>query len=162
MGKHRKLPDIAQLERENEVMKLRAGGMNWTAIAQRVGYKDHTGAIAAYRRAMNRFQEVPREEARATELDRIDRLQLAAWPAAMRGDLDAIRTALKCIHERCKITGIYEATKHEIDITTWDGGDSIDRAVRDLANLLAANAQNSAGESPMDRETSEAESTTTE
>lgn len=162
MGKHRKLPSKEQLDRENTVFKLRAAGMNWTMIGEQVGYADHTGAIAAYRRAMQRYQEPARDEARTAEIDRIDRLQMAAWQKAMKGDLDAIRTVLKCIDARCRIMGIYEAVKIDQTITLWEGGDTIDKAIKELTELLSANDNNSQGAITMGEDTSSSEPTTTD
>lgn len=114
-----------------------------------MGYADASGAYLAYKRAIQRTMQQPADELRTAELDRLDRLQLAAWPNAMRGDNKSILTIVRLMERRAKLLGLDMPLKIEQDVTTWDGGDSIDRAVRDLAALLTANNAIGTGESAM-------------
>ena len=43
------------------------------------------------------------------ELDRLDALQLAYWPAAVNGDHNAANIVLKCIARRCTLLGFDRA-----------------------------------------------------
>jgi AraC-like DNA-binding protein len=149
------------IDKEIKVLELRRAGLTWTRIAEEVGYADHTGAYAAYKRAIKRTQQQPADELRAQELDRVDRLQLAIWPNAMKGDTRAILTIVRLMERRAKLTGLDMPIKIEQDITTWDGGDSIDRAVRDLAALLTSHDATGTGESAMAEHISESEPITT-
>jgi hypothetical protein len=149
------------IDKEIKVLELRRAGLTWTRIAEEVGYADHTGAYAAYKRAIKRTQQQPADELRAQELDRVDRLQLAIWPNAMKGDTRAILTIVRLMERRAKLTGLDMPIKIEQDITTWDGGDSIDRAVRDLAALLTSHDATSTGESAMAEHIGESEPITT-
>jgi hypothetical protein len=150
------------IDKEIKVLELRRAGLTWTRIAEEVGYADHTGAYAAYKRAIKRTQQQPADELRTQELDRIDRLQLAIWPNAMKGDTRAILTIIRLMERRAKLTGLDMPIKIEQDITTWDGGDSIDRAVRDLAALLTSHDAISTGESAMAEHIGESEPVTAE
>jgi hypothetical protein len=80
----------------------------------------------------------------------------------MGGDNSAIATVLRIMERRAKLLGLDMPVKIAQDVTVWDGGDSIDRAVRELAELLRENSADSAVESPMAGDTGEIESATTD
>ena len=155
------VPSPNLVDKEIRVLELRRMGFTWQRIAEQVGYADHTGAYAAYKRAIKRTMQQPADELREQELDRIDRLQLAAWPRAMEGDSRAILTIVRLMERRAKLIGLDKPIKIEQEITTWDGNDTIDRAVRELAALLTANNEVGTSESAMAELISETESVAT-
>lgn len=155
------VPSPELVDREVRVLELRRMGFTWARIAEQVGYADHTGAYAAYKRAIKRTQQQPADELREQELDRIDRLQLALWPNAMKGNAQAVTTIIRLMERRARLLGLDMPVKIEQDITTWNGDESIDRAVRDLAALLRTNATTSASESAMAGSTSTTNAITT-
>lgn len=155
------IPSPELVDKEIKVLELRRVGLTWVRIAEEVGYADHTGAYAAYKRAIKRTMQQPADELREQELDRLDRLQVAVWPAAMKGDTRAVATIIKLMERRAKLTGLDMPIKIEQDVTTWTGGESIDRAVRDLAALLTANDAIGSGESAMAEHLSTTESVAT-
>ena len=67
-----KLPEPAQLDTENKVMDLRRQGFSWRNIAEQTGFANHSGAMKAYRRAMERYQKEPREDLQRIEGERLD------------------------------------------------------------------------------------------
>jgi hypothetical protein len=141
------VPAPELVDKEVKVLELRRAGLTWQRIAEETGYADHTGAYAAYKRAIKRTQQQPADELREQELDRVDRLQLALWPNAMKGDTRAVLTIVRLMERRAKLLGLDMPIKIEQEVTTWNGDDTIDRAVRDLAALLTANNADSASES---------------
>ena len=143
------VPSPELVDKEIKVLELRRAGLTWQRIAEEVGYADHTGAYAAYKRAIKRTMQQPADELRDAELDRIDRLQLAAWPKAMKGDERSILVIVRLMERRAKLLGLDAPTRIQQDVTTWTGDESIDRAVKDLAALLTANDAISAVESAM-------------
>lgn len=155
------VPSPELVDKEVKVLELRRVGLTWVRIAEEVGYADHTGAYAAYKRAIKRTMQQPADELREQELDRIDRLQVAVWPAAMKGDTRAVLTIVRLMERRAKLTGLDMPIKIEQDVTTWTGGDSIDRAVRDLAALLTSHDATGTGESAMAEYISESQPVTT-
>ena len=155
------IPSPELVDKEIKVLELRRVGLTWVRIAEEVGYADHTGAYAAYKRAIKRTMQQPADELREQELDRIDRLQVAVWPAAMKGDTRAVLTIVRLMERRAKLTGLDMPIKIEQDVTTWTGGDTIDRAVRDLAALLTRNDATGTGESAMAEHISETQPVTT-
>ncbi len=50
---------------------------------------------------------------RATEVARLDALQAAVWPAAMAGDVEAVRQVAALIEKRARLLGLYPAGRHE-------------------------------------------------
>ena len=141
------VPSPELVDKEVKVLELRRAGLTWQRIAEETGYADHTGAYAAYKRAIKRTMQQPADELREAELDRIDRLQLALWPKAMKGDNASVNTIVRLMERRARLLGLDTPIKIQQDITTWTGDESIDRAVRDLAALLTANDENSSGAS---------------
>ena len=141
------VPSPELVDKEVKVLELRRAGLTWQRIAEETGYADHTGAYAAYKRAIKRTMQQPADELREAELDRIDRLQLALWPKAMKGDNASINTIVRLMERRARLLGLDTPIKIQQDITTWTGDESIDRAVRDLAALLTTNDENSSGAS---------------
>lgn len=157
MPNHNAVPEPKQIDRELKVLELRRAGLTWQRIAEEVGYKDHSGAYMAYKRAMKRTLQQPANELREQELDRLDRLQLAAWPQAMKGHINSIAVIIRLMERRARLLGLDTPIKIEQEITTWEGGDSIDKAVRDLANLLRTNAEIGSGEGALAGDTSTSE-----
>jgi hypothetical protein len=161
VSQNSKIPDPVLVDREIKVMELRRAGLTFDRIAEQTGYADPTGAYAAYKRAIKRTMQQPADELRTQELDTINRLQLAAWPNALKGDTKAILTIVRLMERRAKLLGLDMPIKIEQEVITWNGDDTIDRAVRDLAALLTANNADSASEGAMAVIISEAEPVTT-
>ena len=155
------VPSPELVDKEIRVLELRRVGLTWQRIAEEVGYADHTGAYAAYKRAIKRTMQQPADELREQEVDRLDRLQVAVWPSAMKGDTRAILTIIRLMERRAKLLGLDKPIKIEQEITTWDGNDTIDRAVRELAALLTADNATGSGESSMAELVSESKSVAT-
>ena len=135
MPNHKAVPEPQQIDKEIKVLELRRAGLTWQRIAEETGYADHTGAYAAYKRAIKRTMQQPADELREQELDRIDRLQLAAWPQAMKGDTKAILTIVRLMERRAKLLGLDVPIKIEQEITNWNG-ESVDDAIQRLTREL--------------------------
>lgn len=130
-------PDL--IDKEREVITLRRAGYTFDDIATQVGYATASGAHAAFQRALKRtLIEAGIEELRATELDRLDRLQAAVWGEAMTGNPKAIETALKILDRRAKYLGLDSPIKQEIKVEVADAG-SIDREMELLLALMENN-----------------------
>ena len=149
MSQNSKVPDPELVDKETKVLELRRAGLTWQRIAEETGYADATGAYAAYKRVIKRTQQQPADELREQEVDRIDRLQLALWPKAMKGSERAILAIVRLMERRARLLGLDTPIKIQQDVTTWDGDESIDRAVKDLAALLERHAEESSSENPM-------------
>lgn len=97
-------------ERRAKGAALRLAGLSYDEIAKKLGY---SGAVAAYRDVKRAFAASTAEPAEPTpagaaeqvalELLRLDRLQVAAWAAAVQGDLRAIDTVTRIIGTRARL-----------------------------------------------------------
>ena len=110
----------AQKQKEARVLDLRRAGLTWARIAEEVGYADHSGAHQAYQRAIRTDSEQSADELVKQELDRLDRLQVAAWPKAMTGDAAAMSMILKIIEQRIKLLGLAADGKQSTMPDIWD------------------------------------------
>jgi hypothetical protein len=160
VSQNSKVPDPDLVDREIKVLELRRAGLTWQRISEETGYADASGAYLAYKRAIKRTMQQPADELREQELDRIDRLQLALWPKAMKGDNASVNTIVRLMERRARLLGLDTPIKIQQDVVNWDGNESIDRAVRELAALLTANDAISISESSMAIEASEVEPVT--
>lgn len=107
-------------DKDARVLELRRAGLTWQRIAEEVGYADHSGAHRAYQRAIRNDSEQSTDELLRQELDRLDRLQVAAWPKAMTGDAASMSMILKIIEQRVKLLGITGEAKIVETPDIWD------------------------------------------
>jgi hypothetical protein len=129
----------ATAKRRADAIKLRMAGLDYETIAERLGYSSRQAAQKDMQRALTAYvQEASTavEELRHVELMRIDRLQAAAWPAAMKGELLAIETCRRLIVERRKLLGLDRPPR--IEVITLD---AVDEEIRRLEAELAAAEQ---------------------
>lgn len=104
-------------ERRAEAIGLRLAGMDWDTIATRLHYADKAAACKDVSRALAaRLEEEGRavEEYREVELMRLDRLQAAAWPAALAGDVRSIEAVLRLMIGRWKLLGLEAPVRAEV------------------------------------------------
>ncbi|MHB9861962.1 hypothetical protein [Streptomyces sp. YIM S03343] len=81
--------------RAAQALTLHLAGVDWTTIAEKLGYDDAADALeAALEVAETQYDGLPTDPLRVLEVLRYNRLQAAVWPAAMKGDLNAVSTAL--------------------------------------------------------------------
>ena len=144
------------IARENEVVKLRRGGLPWSEIAQRVGYADPSGAKAAFDRANRRIIQDDIEEIRTLETERLDYLQAAYWGKAIGGDLHAAQYVLRVIESRRKLLGVDAPIRQQIEMVTYDGN-----AVKTELERILASRSDSGPQSIVASGSSESEPTTT-
>jgi hypothetical protein len=89
--------------------KMRLAGADWQTIADHLGYKSRGAACGDVGRAMAvnlAEQSTAVDELRAVEVMRLDRLQAAAWTAALDGDTKAIDTCVRIIAARSRLLGL--------------------------------------------------------
>ena len=113
---HHRAQEIEREERRTKVVALRRAGAGGRAIAEQLGIS--TGlAYSDYRAAVERLMPVEDlEAARQMELDRLDRIHMAHWPAAIDPNhpdtYDAIRAVLNVSDRRSKLMGLDKPTDH--------------------------------------------------
>lgn len=136
MSQNSKVPDPELVDKEIKVLELRRAGLTWSAIADQTGYADATGAYAAYKRAIKRVLDEPADEVRKQELDRIDRLQVAVWNRALKGDDKAINTVLRLMERRARLLGLDAAQRVQAEVVTYDGHRDIDGEIERILQII--------------------------
>jgi hypothetical protein len=127
----------AELEaKELKVLDLRRAGFTFQRIAEEVGYATASGAQRALERIMTRNLPQAPEEFRWQELDRLDRMQVALWPRAMKGDDKAINTIVRLMERRARLVGIDAPTKIQAEVVNYDGTRDIDGDIERIVNLI--------------------------
>lgn len=89
------------LQRKAEALALRAAGLTYRSIGQRLGMTE-SGARKTVLSGLNELRREKAEQVLELELARLDRLQLAVWQRAICGDRAATLTVLKIMDRRAK------------------------------------------------------------
>ena len=127
----------AELEaKELKVLELRRAGFTFQRIAEEVGYATPSGAQRALERIMTRNVPQAPEEFRWQELDRLDRMQVALWPRAMKGDDRAIGTIVRLMERRARLVGIDAPQRIQAEVVNYDGNRDIDGDIERIVNIL--------------------------
>jgi DNA-binding CsgD family transcriptional regulator len=124
MGKTRKgsTNDTHLEERKLQALDLRKSGASFRVIGQQLSISHETARTyvhEALRDLADKQMELAAEY-RQLELERLDRLMLAVWGNATKGDVGSINAALKISDRRAKLLGLDAPTKQEL--TGKDGG----------------------------------------
>ena len=122
--------------KEARVLDLRRAGFTFQRIAEEVGYATPSGAQRALERIMSRNIPQAPEQFRWQELDRLDRMQVALWPRAMKGDDRAIGTIVRLMERRARLVGIDAPTKIQAEVVNYDGNRDIDGDIERIVNLI--------------------------
>lgn len=120
----------ATAARRQKAIALKLAGLTYEQIAEKLEYSSRQAAQKDVVRALaTALTDLGRtaEEFREVELQRLDRLQAAAWPLAVGGNLQAIDTCRRIIHDRRQLLGLDAPQRHEV-LTV----DALDAAIRDL------------------------------
>jgi hypothetical protein len=148
-------PDPAVIDREQEIVKLRRGGLTWDLIGERLGIH-LTTAQKGYERALARVVKEDIDAIRTLETERLDIAQSAIWGNVLKGDNPSIANLLRIMERRAKLLGLDQPTRIQAEVISYDA-DSIQA---ELARIIAGSA-NSSQALPLAELASEAEPTTT-
>jgi hypothetical protein len=99
-------------ERQRQALELYKAGIGYQGIADRLGYAGPSGAYKAVEAALYKTLQQPADELRGLELERLDALHAAVWPAAIRGNLRAVDRVLKIMKRRAALLGLDAPKKH--------------------------------------------------
>lgn len=106
------------IDRQFDALELRKAGHTFQSIADRLGYATADSAYKSVQAAMQKtLRQAGSEEVRALELERLDRMQLAIWPAALGSAPeaggkpvpphgDSIDRVLKIMKRRAELLGL--------------------------------------------------------
>ena len=115
-GKRSAKKDINKQVNAEQALQLRHAGASYRAIANQLGIS----APYAYRLVSDALAELAAQtmdkasELRQLESERLDRLFLAVYQDAVKGDLKAMDRALKIIQQRAKLFGLEAPQQHQI------------------------------------------------
>jgi hypothetical protein len=144
--------ELAVLEREHRVVKLRTQGKTYEAIAKEVGYEDAASARKAWLRATERAPVEQINEYRAIHLNRLETLITMLWPKVESGDLTAFPHLLATLKEEATILGLYAPKESKVEVTTYDG-DLLRERARQIIQIVR---EHGSTESRVGSDTSEA------
>lgn len=130
-----RLPSTETLDKERRALEMRRARATYTDIARALGYNSPSGAWEAVHRAIGRHTQGNVEQLRREELDMLDRLHLAHWPAAVGNPPDpkAAAVILSIGERRAKLLGLNAAEAYKVTVS-----DSMDQEIQRLAEELAA------------------------
>ena len=120
---------IKALERQRQALELRKAGVDYRAIAERLGYRSVASAHEAVKTALRRTLQEPADELREMELSRLDQMLLGLWPKATKGDTWAVDRVLKIMERRASLLGLDARAKREL--TGKDGAPLAHRLIGD-------------------------------
>lgn len=104
----------ATADRRTKAIALHLAGMDWQAIADQLGYASRGAAHTDVTRALKANLAAEAEQVemmRYTVNLRLERLQAAMWPKAVKGDTRAADTCLRAIQQWCKVNGVEAPTQ---------------------------------------------------
>lgn len=151
------IPNPEVVAKEQEVVKLRRGGLTWDLIAERVGYSNPSGAYRAYQKALERVVAEDINAIRELETERLDLAQSAIWGKVLQGDNPSIANLLRIMERRAKLLGLDQPTRIQAEVISYDGN-----SVRAELERILAQSSNSSAPSIMAEGSSESEPITTE
>ncbi len=123
---------LSALDRQMQALDLRKSGASFAAIAQALNYASPSGAHKAVMSAIKKVLREPAEEVRTLELERLDRLQMAAWTKAIKGDLRAIDAVLRIMKRRAELLGLDAPARINVEMAVVE---EVDRMIE--AGLLS-------------------------
>ena len=112
--------ELAVLEREHRVVKLRTQGRTYESIAKELGYADASGAREAWLRATKRAPVDNINEYRQIQMNRLESLVAILWPKIEAGDLQAFPHLMSALKEEATILGLYAPKESKLEVTTYD------------------------------------------
>jgi hypothetical protein len=106
-------------ERRMKALTLRNAGGTFEQIAKQLGISA-TVARADVRLALREVLSETTEEMIARQRSVLFDMQRGAYPAALRGDRDAIVSIVKCLEQEAKLLGLYAPTRQVVGISDVD------------------------------------------
>lgn len=97
---------LAAHARHMRAIELRIGGASFEQIARSLGYANKGAAYKAVHAGMTEQRREKSNLLRKIENARLDRLWLAMFPLAQRGDMRAASVCVRISKRRCELLGI--------------------------------------------------------
>lgn len=113
-----KQAEIAQ--RRQQALELRAAGVTYELIAQRLGYSSKQSAHRDVQAAIEQAVELPTREMLNEELNRLDKLLAGMWADARKGDPNKVQAVLKIMDARARYLGLYAPDRLQAEVRVDD------------------------------------------
>lgn len=136
--------ELAVLEREHRVVKLRTQGRTYESIAKELGYADASGARDAWLRATERAPVENINEYRQIHLRRLESLVTMLWPQVEAGDLQAFPHLMSALKEEATLLGLYAPKESKVEVTTYDG-DLLRERARQIIQIVREHSSTESG-----------------
>lgn len=107
-------------ERRRKALALHSAGATYQQIADVVGFATSSGAHACVREALKAHRPDSMEEEWESQLARSDAMLQGLWPAARKGDAQAVEKVLKLEERRVRVLtalGLYTPPQEEAEET---------------------------------------------
>ena len=128
-GRNSNSKEYDRAERKRNALELRLAGASYRDIAQALDVSPAT-AMQDCKEALADIPMQQADEMRTVELSRLDRLQRAVWPKAVKGDLQAVDRAIKIIDRRAKLFGLDAPQQVQITANDIDLDAAVDKMLR--------------------------------
>lgn len=128
-GRNSNSKEYDRAERKRNALELRLAGASYRDIAQALDISPAT-AMQDCKEALADIPMQQADEMRTVELSRLDRLQRAVWPKAIKGDLQAVDRAIKIIDRRAKLFGLDAPQQVQITANDIDLDAAVDKMLR--------------------------------
>ena len=125
--------EVENAEKEAHALRLRKQGLTYEQIAAELGMHDRSGARKIVQRALDKTIQEPADELRRLEVERLDALLVAMWPAAEAGKGYAVDRCLAIMDRRAKLLGLDAPARKIVEVVTED---AVDAAIRELEGQL--------------------------
>lgn len=130
--RERHAQEVARVNRRAEAVRLRASGLTWQQVGERLGI-NAASACKLVGRELARDTHANVAAMRATENDKLDQAEAALWPAVLAGDVAAVAVWLKLSARRAKMNGLDAPAQHVVNLTTRT---ELDAKLEELAALV--------------------------
>jgi hypothetical protein len=106
--------------RRSQALELRAMGLTYEQIAERLKYSSRQAAHRDIHTALDNLVSAPAKELLAEELSRLERLLQGVWAEARKGDPHKVNTVLRILDMRAKYLGLYAPDRVQAEIRIDD------------------------------------------
>lgn len=133
---------IVMSDRLRSILQYRIAGASLQQIADK--FEISTGRV--HQIISEAVQRIPKHEVetiRMMECERLDAMQMAMWPAALKGDIGAVSTILAVMNRRARYLGLDVAEAIDATFIQKAGADDAKREF--MARIIAIRERNEAG-----------------
>lgn len=117
--------------RAQKALALVQAGATWEQVAEECGYANRGTAFNVVHRLLTRVETEGVEALREKQGARLERLHMAHWAAALKGDLKATLACLKIYERQARLYGTDAPLKVDARMS-----DATDQSIRELAEQL--------------------------